>query len=67
MPAPVIGFVLAVAIVASNSLQARTFVPFGVANGLEARMAVSVIIDDEGYLWVASREGRSPSISTCSN
>jgi ligand-binding sensor domain-containing protein len=51
----VIGLVLLT--ISPLSLQAHTFTPFGVANGLEARMAASMIIDKDGFLWVASREG----------
>lgn len=36
---------------------ARTFVPVGSANGLDARVAVSLLVDSKGYLWVGSREG----------
>jgi ligand-binding sensor domain-containing protein/DNA-binding CsgD family transcriptional regulator len=36
---------------------ARTFVPVGSANGLDARVVVSLLFDSRGYLWVGSREG----------
>jgi ligand-binding sensor domain-containing protein/DNA-binding CsgD family transcriptional regulator len=38
-------------------LQARTFTPVGVTNNLEARVAGAMVIDQQGYLWVGSREG----------
>ncbi|WP_346837445.1 two-component regulator propeller domain-containing protein [Microbulbifer sp. SAOS-129_SWC] len=33
------------------------FHPLGVAHGLEVKVATSVIVDHNGFLWVASREG----------
>jgi ligand-binding sensor domain-containing protein/DNA-binding CsgD family transcriptional regulator len=51
----VIAFFLFCAI--STMAQARTFSPVGAASGMDARMVVSMIIDNNGFLWVASREG----------
>lgn len=35
----------------------RNFTPFGAANGLDAKVAVSMLFDSKGFLWVGSREG----------
>ena len=49
--------VVLLALLCSTSLSARTFTPVGTSNGLEARVAVSMVVDQHGFLWVASREG----------
>ena len=41
----------------SLPVDARTFTPVGATNGLEARVAVSLLLDRDGFLWVGSREG----------
>jgi ligand-binding sensor domain-containing protein/DNA-binding CsgD family transcriptional regulator len=49
-------FVL-LALLCSTPLSARTFTPVGASNGLEARVAASMIVDQNGFLWVGSKEG----------
>lgn len=37
--------------------QARVFTPTGESRGLEAQVVSKVMVDSQGFLWVASREG----------
>lgn len=41
----------------SESWAARSYHPVGSSSGLEARVAVSMLFDQAGFLWVGSREG----------
>ena len=40
-----------------SEAQPVQFRPLGVAHGLEVKVATSLIVDHNGFLWVASREG----------
>ncbi|MBT8047144.1 MAG: hypothetical protein KJO92_01930 [Gammaproteobacteria bacterium] len=44
-------------LVGATCVQARTYAPVGVTNGLGARAVPALIFDSKGYLWVGSREG----------
>ncbi|HEY8570681.1 two-component regulator propeller domain-containing protein [Microbulbifer sp.] len=39
------------------SAQSLEFMPVGLAQGLDVKVATSVLVDRNGFLWVASREG----------
>ena len=42
---------------AEDSYVTRQFNPVGATSGLDARVAVSMIFDRDGFLWIGSREG----------
>jgi ligand-binding sensor domain-containing protein/DNA-binding CsgD family transcriptional regulator len=50
-------WLLCACLVVPSPADARTFAPVGATNGLEARVAVSMLMDRDGFLWVGSREG----------
>lgn len=48
---------LLIALLLPQTAAAHQFTAVGVTNGLEARVATSLLLDREGFLWVGSREG----------
>lgn len=49
--------VLLLALLAPLPAGAHRFASVGVTNGLEARIVPSLLIDQDGFLWIGSREG----------
>jgi ligand-binding sensor domain-containing protein/DNA-binding CsgD family transcriptional regulator len=50
-------FLLALLTLEPLGVAAHSFTQVGATNGLEARIVPSLLIDDDGFLWVGSREG----------
>lgn len=50
-------FLLALLLACAGLAEARVYQQVGASRGLEARVISDLLIDQHGYLWVASREG----------
>jgi ligand-binding sensor domain-containing protein len=48
---------LAIALCAHDAVASRSFARFGAGRGLDAAVAVTMLVDRKGLLWVGSREG----------